>query len=63
MLQFEVEIVVVRVRAETDLFDNHFLCFCLDLLLFLFLLVFELGVVHYFTDWRNCCWCNLHQVK
>ncbi|MNL73378.1 hypothetical protein D3C87_1988310 [compost metagenome] len=42
MLQFEIEIVVVRVRAETDLLDNHFLRFRLDFLLLLFLLVFEL---------------------
>ena len=63
VLEFEIKIVVVGVGAETDFLNHHLLGFRLEFLLFLFLLVLELGVVNDTADGRIGGRGNLHQIK
>jgi hypothetical protein len=63
VLEFELVIVVVSLRSETDFFDNHFLCSGGDFFLLLLLIVQELLVVYDFADRGIGVLGNHHQIK
>jgi hypothetical protein len=63
VLQFEVEIVIVRLRAEPDLFHSHFGRFGFQLLLLLLLFEEKLLVVEDLAHGRHRRWRYLNKVK
>src|SRR5688572_23550550 len=63
MFQLEVKIVIVSIGTKSDLLDHDFHGLCLDLFLFLLLLVLEFGVVNDLTNRWVCVWRNLHQIQ
>src|SRR5690606_22712788 len=63
VLQLEIVIVIVSVRAETNLFDNNLGSICLYLFLLLLLLIQKLLIINYFADWRVSIWRYLNKIK
>ena len=63
MFQFKVEIVLIGIRAKTDLFDHNFKRLRLNLFLLLLLLVLKLRIVGHFANRRISVRRNLNQVK
>lgn len=63
MLELELEIVFVRVRAEPDFLDDYLGSILLHLLGFLLLLVEILLVIKYFTYRRVCLSADLNKIK
>lgn len=63
MIQFEIEIMVICIRPESDLFDNDFGLFRLEFFVLLLLFVEELPVVDDLTDRWVGLSRYLHQVQ
>ena len=63
MLEFELEIVFVRIRAEAYFLDNHLCGVGLHFLCLLLALVKVLLIVHYLAHGRIRIRANLHQVQ
>ena len=63
MLQFELEVMLVGVRPEADLLDDHLGSVLFHLLGLLPLLVQILLVIEYLAHRRICLGADLHQVK
>src|SRR5690606_24046374 len=63
MLQFELKVMVIRIGAETDFFDNRLLCVGFNLLLLLLLLVDKLAIINDFADGRHSLWRYFYQIQ
>src|SRR5690606_35641600 len=63
MFEFEIKIMVVRVGTKPDFLQNSLCSIGFDLLLLLFLLIFEFGIIYHLTNGRISRWRNFDEIK
>src|ERR1700750_2814306 len=63
MFQFEIEVMIISIRAKAYFFNNRLFGVAFYFFKLLFLFVDKLVIVYYFTNRRHCIWGNLHQVQ
>ena len=63
MLEFELEVVLIRVRAKADFLDDYLGRIRLHLLRLLFLLVQKFLIVHYLANRRVSLGADFNQIK